>query len=493
MAEIAKPILSLNWRDDNARDSRIIAAIHHIMLKIDAGDTSVVEFAATKSKKAIQLEEIEHDGEKTWMLVRRSNPSPRGYDAHEDFWIRFITIGIQILEMMGNKEPIKYRRVQYQHLVDGLTYAQITKGLKDWAVTIRVHPKSFGLQNQPSGEVWLAHGLSIAAKVVNNIFEYRATEKTDKVVLRETKGIPDMIASLRVVKRNRDESTGWLDIVPRGVIVTEHRNIGLALTEIQRRFSGMIIVMTGGFPDSSTTEFLHLLEVDPLLKDLPFLFFSDHDFSAFQMFIALKYGSAHAAWASPSQVCKRLTWAGPTIDELYAAVHSYASGPRIEVQRRNHPDRDIERLQEENSLWEEAKVQEIANVLTSRKITKADHLIIKGLRNAGCLALEPKLNAEIEYMLSAELEGKSKFGLAQLARIRSSGMELWIADEVDRWNHSEPEEDYEERAPAENRSQDTRRFVQAAEHARKQDEHKMESSRLMQTIFRMTSRSESSA
>ena len=100
----------------------------------------------------------------------------------------------------------------------------------------------------------------------------------------------------------------------RAVIVVEHRNIRYILEALQRRddprFCGLLYVLTGGFSDLPTREFLHMLGEDPELEDAQFLFISDRDAHSMEIFADLKYGSMSSAYASRIMVCPRLQWAG---------------------------------------------------------------------------------------------------------------------------------------------------------------------------------------
>lgn len=71
---------------------------------------------------------------------------------------------------------------------------------------------------------------------------------------------------------------------------------------------------TADYPDHATRRFLHLLENDPEMKDIPFPFISDRDPSAFGVFECLKYGTESKAYMSRFETCTRLQWAGLSIE-----------------------------------------------------------------------------------------------------------------------------------------------------------------------------------
>ena len=70
------------------------------------------------------------------------------------------------------------------------------------------------------------------------------------------------------------------------------------------------IIQTGGYPARNLKEFLNLLEKTNKMRDVPFLYFSDHDVHGHHIFLGLKYGSMASSWASSTQVCSRLQRAG---------------------------------------------------------------------------------------------------------------------------------------------------------------------------------------
>ncbi len=57
-------------------------------------------------------------------------------------------------------------------------------------------------------------------------------------------------------------------------------------------------------------EFLYLLSVHAALANKTFLYVSDCDSSAIEMYGVIKYGSQDHAFTSPTMTCSRLKWVG---------------------------------------------------------------------------------------------------------------------------------------------------------------------------------------
>ena len=74
-----------------------------------------------------------------------------------------------------------------------------------------------------------------------------------------------------------------------------------------------------------------MLANDPELEGVPFLFMSDHDPHAMEIYSTLKHGSRATAFTTKITNCWRLDWAGATIEFFERMARSY---PVNEVERR---------------------------------------------------------------------------------------------------------------------------------------------------------------
>ncbi len=104
------------------------------------------------------------------------------------------------------------------------------------------------------------------------------------VVIAEHRNLQAVLSSYKVTNRQVDDVlfilvSGSVSAGREGVFGADH-------------------VQTGGFADIPTREFLSLLSKHPVIKDVPFLYISDHDFQGFQIFLNLKYRSKNMAFLS---------------------------------------------------------------------------------------------------------------------------------------------------------------------------------------------------
>ena len=135
------------------------------------------------------------------------------------------------------------------------------------------------------------------------------------------------------------------NFVLRAVMVFEHRNLNFMSHAIKSHVEDVLIVQvngfatslvsllriqTGGYSSLSIREFLNLLSTHRFMQHVPILFFSDHGVYGFDIYHVLKFGSRVTAWSSPTLVCPRLKWAGPTTDDLWSTVTSHAANSSVE-------------------------------------------------------------------------------------------------------------------------------------------------------------------
>jgi DNA topoisomerase VI subunit A len=161
--------------------------------------------------------------------------------------------------------------------------------------------------------VFVPRGWDIHIRVVDSIASFLedGEEGADVFVDKLWGGdnqIRPLISSLNVNRRK--SATTKI----RAVIVVEHKNIQYILNTVARRqdprFAGLLYVLTGGFSDLPTREFLHMLSKDKQLQDAEFLFISDRDAHAMEIFADIKYGSRNSSYCSLIATCPQLQWAG---------------------------------------------------------------------------------------------------------------------------------------------------------------------------------------
>ena len=143
-----------------------------------------------------------------------------------------------------------------------------------------------------------------------------------------------------------------------------------------------------------------MLAKDPELDGVPFLFMSDHDPHAFEIFSTCKYGSRKNAFVTKSTICPKLQWAGATI-EFYERMAK--SWPAIETERRIRenviPESDRERVQNELAIEVTSKM--LSRLERGRGVlNKADTMRIKHFFNYEVFSdqHDPLLYADLQAM-----------------------------------------------------------------------------------------------
>ena len=104
----------------------------------------------------------------------------------------------------------------------------------------------------------------------------------------------------------------------------------------------------------------------------PFLYFSDHDVQGIHIFLTLKHGARTTAYASDIMVCPRLQWVGPTMQGL------------LDHHRKTHDN---------TAIWPSREAILLAKM--SKKLTRTDRSLLKGIKGLDVLQHEPILKTEV--------------------------------------------------------------------------------------------------
>ena len=163
---------------------------------------------------------------------------------------------------------------------------------------------------------------------------------------------------------------------------------------------------------------------DEALQQVPFFYFSDHDLQGFQIYQVLKYGAQASAWASEIMVCPRLTWVGPSKDELLKSPTEYRESFKAQYEA-DFPHKAAHEVSTAVEKWETNVTSSINRKFV--KVTKSDRGLVRGFERLGWLKHEPKLSQEIELMLKTP----SKFRLADLAQVNPRYVRIFLASKID--------------------------------------------------------------
>ena len=184
-----------------------------------------------------------------------------------------------------------------------------------------------------------------------------------------------------------------------------------------------IFIQTAGQASLATREFLHLLD-EKISPEVPFLYISDHDFDGFGIYSVLKYGSAGQAFCSPTVVCPRLQWVGPTKADLEASPADFKEQYRQQYAL-DHPHQSEEAVAAVVDAWEQKQAQKIEHKYD--KVTRCDKTKIVGWKNKGWLQHEsPIVQSEVEAMIA----GRTKFRLADMAVVGIPFLRQYIEQKV---------------------------------------------------------------
>ena len=97
---------------------------------------------------AVEMVERVADGETVHLLMRQDVFTVRkATQAQDVYWTRFLSIAFALAQNMERKESVMARFLQYREVVpaSGMTKAQVSRIVDDFAVTIVVHPLALGV------------------------------------------------------------------------------------------------------------------------------------------------------------------------------------------------------------------------------------------------------------------------------------------------------------------------------------------------------------
>ncbi|KAI9741407.1 MAG: hypothetical protein M1834_003124 [Cirrosporium novae-zelandiae] len=406
--------ISIDWRT-KTQSTTLVNKLHRLLTELDREGSAMIEISDSKAKGMVRLVKVDEannddeNGEKhIWARYKKGCKKGTETQQQKQYWATIIVVIRQMLSRLAYHAQENERKVGYELRRPGLTAERANKLLKDIAITIGVHPISLGVIPESQGEVSIPSGWKLAAMTISNVFEYSAREgggtRVETLTERRQIPMPTISTTLRRAKGYRGPIVA--------VVVVEHRNIKQGLDRVAKGencLRDIIFVMTAGYPDQATREFLVCLSRDETLKDVPFLFFADHDANGFEIYLTLKMGSKNMAWASQSQACGRLTYAGPTMGDIESSITRMAP-------EGTDPVATIR------------KFRKYASNSQSCRIFPKGLQVLRRIRADGLLQNEEKLALEVETMISTEY---GAYGLAALTWAhRQFGVEQFFVHSI---------------------------------------------------------------
>ncbi|KAK5095505.1 hypothetical protein LTS08_008148 [Lithohypha guttulata] len=314
---------------------------------------------------------------------------------------------------------------EVQQKAFGLKNEVVKEIFDDIALTIGVHPFRLGAIPEARSQIFVPEQCQLTLKVVGNIFDYydKGTLSTVMVNRGRKQPLPVMIESLEV---SQETSV-------RAVVVTEHRNLTSALSMFQGTGAlpgthGIMVVMTGGFPDLSVREFLHLLSDE--LPETPFLWLSDCDSHGIAEWLACRNGSATSAWASPSMVCPRLQFVGLTTDMLDAVADSHADRKLARIRALANRDSNdvLETKHRAWKRWAAARKAAILSHASSNSENEAQQKRLLAIRRGDLLVKQP--DSVAQQVFDHLQDGNAPLPLACVDTIEPFGIVFVVRDAV---------------------------------------------------------------
>ncbi|KAL8804042.1 MAG: hypothetical protein Q9182_002833, partial [Xanthomendoza sp. 2 TL-2023] len=398
-------LLDLDWRSA-PKTALIMTEIERFITKVDAGGIVPLRLEHSTAADVVRLEQVEG----ILMLRRRNNLSPRDTGKRIEYWVRLVKTATLLHNMIANRETLKMRFIQYREAGHRENLSLVKQKVVDVALTLQIHPAAFGIQRQGDGTINTPKGVVVETTLVSDIFEWEDRQRSGQGWTQSTRGtkkiglsgidvvIPSLVLDIKI----KVQSFARID----AVIVTEHRSLS------QLEIDNVLMVMTGGFPSSSTKEYLHLLSVHERLQGIPFLCFVDHDMGGFSIFQTLKYGSKNSAWASKTMVCPQLEYMGPTRQDLRNSIRLYR--PAWERQFRvDFPYASGEQVTAAAEKWMRSTSTKVTKKFS--KSTKKDLETHRSFEKLGWLNFEDLVKREIDWIIAGYKP--SKFRIAALTTV----------------------------------------------------------------------------
>jgi len=170
---------------------------------------------------------------------------------------------------------------------------------------------------------------------------------------------------------------------------------------------------------------------------------SDHDVYGFDVYNVLKYGCKATAWASPTMVCPRLQWAGPTIADLEGQVEVYAPMHR-EMLRKADTTVTEHRAVAMEQEWKASTLTKLRNKMKSKPLaedarTRYNNILKSGILDIRC---EREFGEELQAMVENEQASLSQnrdlrltdqaqqFSFLDFAMVQPQGPEIFAAGRI---------------------------------------------------------------
>ncbi|KAI4253006.1 MAG: hypothetical protein LQ352_003958 [Teloschistes flavicans] len=418
---------SLDWRDAPSSKA-IVEEIMRIFKDLDGQGAARMCLSASTAQGTVRFVEGE-DG--VAMIRRRNNKTVRTMNtkAKEKYFAELFPLAHTLARIQQERQTYKSRMIEYKEVnpESHMRLETVKRLILDLALTIKVHPTALGIKGEGHGQFYVPHNARVEVEQVADMFKYlnrNASAPSGFIRQRKFKEgvspIPDNVLRLGLVETMVGNNViGKVD----AVVIIEHRNLDEALIKQGLGCDHIILIMTGGYPDSATKEFLHLLSTNAGFKRKPFLFLADHDPAGFAIFQTLKYGSKTSAWVNPISVCPQLEYAGPTVDDLRKSAE--LSRIKWEQQHKaNFPRATDAEVKKAADDWQRMTEKRIEAKLSNATLKEKERL--RSFERLGWLQRQTLLKEEVKKMK----QGKGIFRFANLAEAGAPNLIRFVESKV---------------------------------------------------------------
>ncbi|KAL9105982.1 MAG: hypothetical protein Q9227_008937 [Pyrenula ochraceoflavens] len=436
-------VLDIDWRvgsDVQGIMEKIVALLQNLANTSDDSTAKILKY----DTNCASLETFNTRGEldvngsiPRWVQAREfahkrlDNPQGRG------FFQRLVTIAKRVLHRLDEDTGDMNRSWKYlltntdKARPYGITRVQAQGTLEHLALQIEEHPWALGVVPAPKGRFMLPPGWTLEHGHVTDILKWRSkmsVEPTKRLGYNRRKctepgvqNVPALIHDLTLFKRA--ERTAKL----RGIVVTEHTSALGTLADkntAKRLFGDILWIGTHGCPDHHTQEFLRLVVETGKVDPLDVVWVSDHDPTAFKMFLVLKMGSMNCAWASKILSCPAIRWKGPTVNDLRSIFNNW---PESELRRQQYSNPTEEQRARERL---EGKRDQILTKVLSGPDAK-----LTGNRKAMLNHFQREHKWDLlqwDQDLAAEVAEMKRDG-DKVARLDKCTLEMFMAPALNQW------------------------------------------------------------
>lgn len=221
-------IVSVDWRSNPISGSELLSRMHRVLTQMDQTGLSRIELGTASRAGVVRISSV--NGSSMW--IREKVAMAKKVSTHRVYVAKFIVVALQLIEMISYEEPRKLRKILYILGTKLLKHEAIKAIIRDWAITLNVHPWSLGVTTEEKGHVTIPPGLTMTCAMIDNVFKPTVVEKR---CLRGSEVlIPSRIQGISV------KASSGLKL--RAIAVFEHQNLNFEAAAVKEYMADVLIV-----------------------------------------------------------------------------------------------------------------------------------------------------------------------------------------------------------------------------------------------------------